>query len=111
MKSFGMLKISLIAAGAAAVLSFSPACKAQEVTNDHFTDTGLQDVYDGAPAKQATPKKVQKPAVVQVQAHRKSKPAAAAYAGAERAPVPSGQPVATEIAERRKTTPKPPKKQ
>ena len=111
MKSFGMLKLSLIVAGAAAVLSFPPACRAQEVTNDHFTDTGLQDVYDGGPAKQATPKKVQKPAVVQVQAHQKTRPTATVHATAERAPVLSAQAVATEVAEKRKTAPKPQKKQ
>ena len=37
------------------LLVSSPSCKAQEVSPDHFTDTGVQDVYEGAPAKVATP--------------------------------------------------------
>jgi hypothetical protein len=41
--------------GLAAMLVSTPSCKAQEVNPDHFTDTGVQDVYEGAPAKVATP--------------------------------------------------------
>jgi hypothetical protein len=40
---------------AAMLLVSTPSCKAQEVNPDHFTDTGVQDVYEGAPAKVATP--------------------------------------------------------
>src|SRR5580704_13432968 len=36
---------------AAMLLVSTPSCKAQEVSPDHFTDTGVQDVYEGAPAK------------------------------------------------------------
>jgi hypothetical protein len=38
---------------AAMLLVSTPSCKAQEVNPDHFTDTGVQDVYEGAPAKVA----------------------------------------------------------
>ena len=38
---------------AAMLLVSTPSCKAQEVSPDHFTDTGVQDVYEGAPAKVA----------------------------------------------------------
>jgi hypothetical protein len=41
---------------AAMLLVSTPSCKAQEVSPDHFTDNGVQDVYEGAPAKVATPK-------------------------------------------------------
>jgi len=40
----------------AMLLVSTPSCKAQEVSPDHFTDTGVQDVYEGAPAKVAAPK-------------------------------------------------------
>jgi hypothetical protein len=38
---------------AAMLLVSQPSCKAQEVNPDHFTETGVQDVYEGAPAKVA----------------------------------------------------------
>jgi hypothetical protein len=41
-------------------LLFSPACKAQEVNPDHFTNTGVQDVYEAAPGKVTAPKVKQK---------------------------------------------------
>ncbi len=40
---------------AAMLLVSTPSCKAQEVSPDHFTDTGVQDVYESAPAKVGTP--------------------------------------------------------
>ena len=39
----------------AMLLVSTPSCKAQEVSPDHFTDTGVQDVYDAAPATVAAP--------------------------------------------------------
>jgi hypothetical protein len=42
---------------AAMLLISTPSCKAQEVSPDHFTDTGVQDVYEGATARVAAPKK------------------------------------------------------
>src|SRR5580704_6560714 len=56
---------------AAMLLVSTPSCKAQEVNPDHFTDTGVQDVYEGAPAKLAAPtvkqnlsaRKTQKPQI------------------------------------------------
>jgi hypothetical protein len=41
---------------AAMLLVSTPSSKAQEVSPDHFTDTGVQDVYDAALAKAAAPK-------------------------------------------------------
>jgi hypothetical protein len=45
---------------AAMLLVSTPSCKAQEVSPDHFTDTGVQDVYDAAPAKKPVTKLVTK---------------------------------------------------
>lgn len=55
MKSFIMLKIPVILLGVGAALIFAPGSKAQEVSPDHFTDTGVQDVYVAAPAKVTAP--------------------------------------------------------
>jgi hypothetical protein len=63
---------------AATLLVSTPSCKAQEVNPDHFTDTGVQDVYEGAPAKVATPvakqarKQINSPATVHTVAKRAS---------------------------------------
>ena len=56
MKSFRMLKLPMMLVGLGAALALSPSCKAQEVSPDHFTDTGVQNVYESAPAKTAAPK-------------------------------------------------------
>jgi hypothetical protein len=55
---------------AAMLLVSTPSCKAQEVSPDHFTDTGVQDVYEGAPAKVARPKAKQNLLASQARAHR-----------------------------------------
>jgi hypothetical protein len=96
----------MILAGVGAAMPLSPSCKAQEVSNDHFTDSGLQNVYNGASAKQVVPKPNEKPAPVQASAHHKTNPVTF-EATAERAPVLSAQ----EVADKRKTAPKAPKKQ
>jgi hypothetical protein len=67
---------------AATLLVSTPSCKAQEVNPDHFTDTGVQDVYEGAPVKVATPinlsatraprHQINSPATVQTVAKRTS---------------------------------------
>ena len=55
---------------AAMLLVSTPSCKAQEVSPDHFTDTGVQDVYDAAPVKVAAPAMKQTQAASQAGAHR-----------------------------------------
>jgi hypothetical protein len=40
---------------AAMLLVSTPSCRAQEVNPEHFTDTGVQDVYEAAPVNVATP--------------------------------------------------------
>lgn len=39
--------------GFAAMLFTTPSCKAQEIAPDHFTETGVQDIYESAPSKVA----------------------------------------------------------
>ena len=54
MKSFSLLKLPVLLAGLAALLFFSPACKAQsEVNPDHFDGT---DTWEVAARKPVTPK-------------------------------------------------------
>jgi hypothetical protein len=60
---------------AAMLLVSTPSCKAQEVNPDHFTDTGVQDVYDGAPAKVATPIAKQNRSAAQVRRQQLNSPA------------------------------------
>jgi hypothetical protein len=64
-KSFTMLKLPVILLGFGGALLLSPACKAQEATPDHFTDTGVQDVYEPGAGKATATTAKQKPAVVQ----------------------------------------------
>lgn len=61
MKSFRMLNLPAMLLGVGAVLILSPACKAQESSPDHFTDVGVQDVYQPAPAKPAGAKAIAVP--------------------------------------------------
>jgi hypothetical protein len=51
MKSLGMWKLPMVLAGFGTALLLSPACKAQEVNPDHFTDSGVQNVYEVASVK------------------------------------------------------------
>jgi hypothetical protein len=55
---------------AAMLLASTPSCKAQEVSPDHFTDMGVQDVYDAAPATVAAAAMKQTQAASQASAHR-----------------------------------------
>ncbi len=55
---------------AAILLVGTPSCKAQEVSPDHFTETGVQDVYEGAPAKVAAPTLKQNQSASETRAHR-----------------------------------------
>ena len=60
---------------AAMLLVSTPSCKAQEVNPDHFTDTGVQDVYEGAPAKLVTPLVKQNLSATQARKHQINSPA------------------------------------
>jgi len=65
---------------AAMLLVSTPSCKAQEVSPDHFTDTGVQDVYEGTPAKVAAPTLKQNLLASQARTHRINSSMAAQHA-------------------------------
>jgi len=102
MKPFGMLKLPMILVGVGAAMLLSPSCKAQEVTNDHFTDSGVQNIYDSTTAKQAAPKPKQKPAPARATNARLANSPATLQATAQRAPALPSQ----EVTDKRKTNPK-----
>jgi hypothetical protein len=104
MKSFAMLKFPMILVGLGAALVLSPACKAQEVSPDHFTDTGVQDVYDGAQNKAGAPKLNQKPPTTQARMHQPNW-AVTLQPVAKRTPVSAAQPGVRPVADRRKSVP------
>jgi hypothetical protein len=109
MKSFGMLKIPMILVGLGAALVLSPACKAQEVSPDHFTDSGVQDVYEGAPGKVVAPKVKQQP-ISQARTNQTNSPATLQLV-AKRTPVSANtQPGAQAVANKRNPVPSAPKK-
>jgi hypothetical protein len=104
MNSFRMLKLPVMLFGFGAALLFSPACKAQEVSPDHFTDTGVQNVYEPAPAKAAAPKVKPQPSAVKA-GTKKTNSQATIQLAANRTPVSPLQPAAEAVAETRKTAP------
>lgn len=108
MKSFGMWKIPMVLTGLGAALLFSPACKAQEVTSDHFTDTGVQNVYEGTPSKAVAPK-AKKMAPAQQAEARKANSAPTLQPAAQRSSTPASQPKAQAVADKRKPAPSTPK--
>ncbi len=61
---------------AAMLLVSTPSCKAQEVSPDHFTDTGIQDVYEAASATAATPAVKHNLAASQARTHQANSQAA-----------------------------------
>jgi hypothetical protein len=105
-KPFGMLRIPilLVCFGGPALL-LSPGCKGQEVSPDHFTDTGVQGVYENASVQAATPKLKLKP--LQVRALHQSNSLQPAV---ERAPLLSAQAGTQAVAEKRKPAKSAPKK-
>jgi len=109
MKSFVMLKLPMVLVGLGAALVLSPACKAQEVSPDHFTDTGIQDVYDGAQNKASASKLKQSPSKTQARTHQTNSPATLKPV-AKRTPVSAAQPGPKAVADKRKTVPSTSKK-
>ncbi len=110
MKPFGMLKLPMILAGLGAALAFSPACKAQEVSPDHFTDTGVQDVYEANSAKPATPKARQTQHAAEARTLQTNS-SATLQPVAKRTPVSATQPGPKTVADKRKSVPATPKQQ
>jgi hypothetical protein len=103
-KPFRMLRIPILLVGlGGAALLLSPGCKAQEVSPDHFTDTGVQGVYENASVQAATPKLKPLPARTQHQT-------ISMQPAVERAPLLSAQAGTQAVAEKRKPAPRAPKK-
>jgi len=110
MKPYEMLKLPVLLLGFGGALIFAPACKAQEVSPDHFTDTGVQNVYQAAPNQAVAPKTSQTPKVLQARKHQTESATALQLTAKRNSSVPP-QPGALAIAEKRKTTaPRKPKK-
>jgi hypothetical protein len=101
MKAFRMLNVPVMLLGIGAALILSPACKAQETSGDHFTDTGVQDVYEAAPAKPAAAKVKQSAPAVQAQSQRSGSTASLKNASTRNSP-PATQPSAVAVADKRK---------
>lgn len=108
MKSIKMLKIPAILLGFGGALLLSPACKAQEVSPDHFTETGVEGVYQPAPSKPAAPA-VKRKQVSQVRVHGAGSSATLQLAASNTASLPP-QPGTQPVAEKRKPAPSEPKK-
>jgi hypothetical protein len=86
---------------AAMLLVSTPSCKAQEVNPDHFTDTGVQDVYEGVPAKVATPIVKQNLSATQARKHQINSPATL-HTVAKRSSLLSSQLDTPAVADKRK---------
>jgi hypothetical protein len=108
MKSIKMLKIPAVLLGALGALLLSPACKAQEVSPDHFTETGVSGVYQIAPSKVVAPA-VKRKLASQVRTNQTGSPKTLQLAANNTASL-GPQPDAQEIAEKRKDAPSEPKK-
>src|SRR5258708_18035481 len=109
MKAFRMLNIPIMLLGFGGALILSPACKAQEVSPDHFTDTGVEDVYQAAPHQVAVPKLKQTPPVSEARNQQTDSPATLQLA-TNRNSLLRTQPSTLAIQEKRKTAPRKPKK-
>jgi hypothetical protein len=110
MKYFGMLKLPMILVGLGAALAFSPASKAQEVSPDHFTDSGVQNVYENASAQTAAPKPKQNYSAAPVRSSQTNS-SATLQPVAKHTPVSATQPGPKTVADKRKSAPATPKKQ
>jgi hypothetical protein len=73
MRRFWKIPVIVLSFGAALILP--SACKAQEVSPDHFTDTGVQDVFPAAPHKVAAPR-LKSSLTLQARNHQTNLPAA-----------------------------------
>ena len=104
MKPFVMLKLPIVLVGFGAALLLSPACKAQEVSPDHFTDSGVQNVYEITSAKPVTTKATLKPQATPPRTRQTTAPATLQPV-AKRTPVSVTQPNPKAVADKRKPIP------
>ncbi len=109
MMPYRMLKIPAILLGFAGALILSPACKAQEVSPDHFTDTGVEDVYQPAPRHLAAPKPKPEQRLPALQTRNQRTDSPAMQLAATRNSSVPAQPSAVAISEKRKIAPRKPK--
>ena len=109
MKSYGMLKLPLILLGFGGALILSPACKAQDSSPDHFTDTGVQDVYQPAPHQVAAAMPTPAPKALQTRNHQTASPTTVQVAATRSSSAPV-QPSALAIPEKRKIAARKPEK-
>ena len=77
---------------------------------DHFTDTGVEDVYSAAPAKAGAPRLKQKLPASNASTHQTNS-TATLQPVAKRTPVSATQPGPKAITDKRKPVPAAPKKQ
>ena len=103
MKSFNMLKMPAILLGFAGTLLLSPASKAQEGF-DHFTDTGVLNVYEPVTGKAAKSAIQQMPAAVPARKQAVSS-ASPLQRTAKRSSSLIAKPEAQAITDKRKPTP------
>ena len=108
MMPYRMLKIPAILLGFAGALILSPACKAQEVSPDHFTDTGVENVYQPAPRHLAAPKPKPEQRLPALQTRNQRTDSPAMQLAATRNSVPA-QPGPVAIPEKLKIAPRKPK--
>ena len=104
MKSFNTFKLPVILLGFTGALLLSPAGKAQEVTSDHFSDTGVLNVYELRAGKVAAPAVKQMPAAVQAR-KQQSGSASALQRTAKRGSSLPAKPEAQTIPDKRKPAP------
>jgi hypothetical protein len=104
-----MWKIPVMLLGLGAAVILAPACKAQEVSPDHFTGTGIDDMNQAGQQKAATPALKQTPPA-HVRNHHTDAPATLQLAATRDAALPA-QPGTAAVQEKRKTTGRNPKKQ
>ena len=109
MKSFSMLKIPMLLLGFGGALLLSPSCKAQEVNPDHFTASGVQDVYEPPAGKATAPAVKQKSPALQSR-KLQTDPAATLQVASKRSASVPLQPGPQPVVEKRKLTPSEPKK-
>jgi hypothetical protein len=104
-----MLNLPAMLLGVGAALILSPACKAQESSPDHFTDVGVQDVYQHAPAKPAGATARQTAPAAQAQNQLSGSAASLKNAGASNSSS-AAHPNAVAVAEKRKIAARKPEK-
>ena len=94
----------VILLGFGAALILPRACRAQEVSPDHFTETGVQDVFPAAPHHVAAPRLKPTPPALQARNNKTNSPATLQLA-AKRDSSLSAQPDTLALQEKRKNRP------